>query len=81
MNYDHEAYRAEQDAKAQEQREKTQERIEKEAARLEWMADGGTSERFEKEWPKLRDEGRRRRVVDADKHARDAMRMSPTSRI
>ena len=38
------------------------------------MADGGREGDFEREWPRLRDEGRRGRVVDADKRAREAQR-------
>jgi hypothetical protein len=57
------------------------ESLEKVSAFRAWVADGGRAEDFEKEWPKLRDEGRRRRVVDADKRARETMRQSGVSRI
>ena len=79
--YDHEAYREKVDAQEKQEREELQERGEKASARLVWVTDGGREEDFEKEWPCLRDEGRRRRVVDADKIARDAQRMARTSRI
>jgi hypothetical protein len=78
---DHEAYRKEQDEKAKKEVEANRERTEKESARRAWLADGGNASSFEKEWPKLRDEGRRRRVVDADRRAREEMRSGTTSRI
>jgi hypothetical protein len=76
-----EAYRKEQDEKAAKLEQERRERMEKEAARQAWIRDGGREGDFEREWPKLRDEGRRRRVVDADRHAREAMRESNVSRI
>jgi hypothetical protein len=78
---DHERYRKEQDEKvAREAGERTQ-RMEKETARRAWLADGGRETDFEKAWPQLRDEGRRRRVLDTDKQAREAMRAHGPSRI
>jgi hypothetical protein len=62
----HEAYRKEQDEKAAKEEEARREQTEKESARRAWLADGGSEAAFEREWPTLRDEGRRRRVVDAD---------------
>jgi hypothetical protein len=76
-----EAYRQEQDEKAAKEAEERRERTEKESARRAWLADGGRETDFEKEWPKLRDEGRRRRVVDADRRARETMQASGVSRI
>jgi hypothetical protein len=76
-----EAYRKEQDEKAAKEEQERRERTEKESARRAWLADGGRAADFEKAWPGLRDEGRRRRVVDADRHAREAMRESNVSRI
>jgi hypothetical protein len=70
--------REEREAKEDQER---RERTEKESARRAWLADGGRAEDFEKEWPKLRDEGRRRRVVDADCRARDEYRARGVSRI
>ena len=78
---DHEAYRKEQDEKAAKEEEARNARMEKEAARRLWLADGGREADFEREWPKLRDEGRRRRVVDADRRARETMQASGVSRI
>jgi hypothetical protein len=77
----HEAYRKEQDEKAKKQEEANRERTEKESARRVWLADGGREADFEREWPKLRDEGRRRRVMDADRRARETMQASGVSRI
>jgi hypothetical protein len=77
----HEAYRKEQDEKAAKEGEERRERTEKQSARRAWLADGGKEADFEKAWPSLRDEGRRRRVVDADRRAREAMRNGTTSRI
>ena len=45
------------------------------------MVDGGKAADFEKAWPELRDEGRRQRVLDADKRAREEMTRSGVSRI
>jgi hypothetical protein len=77
----HEEYRRKEDEKAAKLEQERRERMEKETARQAWLADGGREGDFEREWPKLRDEGRRRRVVDADRHAREAMRESNVSRI
>jgi hypothetical protein len=78
---DHEAYRKEQDEKAAKEEEARREKTEKESARRAWMADGGKVADFEREWPKLRDEGRRRRVVDAARRAREEQQASGVSRI
>ncbi len=74
---------ARQKREAQEAREgrvrqeaERRERADKENARRAWMADGGTAEAFEEAWPKLRDEARARRVMDADRRAREAHRQS-----
>jgi hypothetical protein len=77
----HEAYRKEQDEKAAKEEEARNTRIEKENARRAWKADGGSEADFEKAWPKLRDEGRRQRVIDADQKAREEMRAHGPSRI
>ena len=76
-----EEYRRKQEERAAREAQERSERMEKESARRAWVADGGRAADFEKEWPKLRDEGRRRRVVDADKQAREAMRATGISRI
>jgi hypothetical protein len=52
------------------------ERTEKASARRAWLADGGSEADFEKSWPKLRDEARSRRVMDADQRARARQRES-----
>jgi hypothetical protein len=77
----YEAYRKEQDEKAAREAEERQEQTEKESARRAWLADGGKEADFQREWPRLRDEGRRRRVVDADRRARETMQASGVSRI
>jgi hypothetical protein len=77
----HEEYRQEQDEREAKKKEEQRERVEKESARRVWMADGGREADFEREWPRLRAEGRRRRVVDADKRAREVMRSSGVSSI
>jgi hypothetical protein len=77
----HEEYRRKVDEQAAKEEEANRERTEKESARRAWLADGGRVADFEKEWPKLRDVGRRRRVMDADKHAREQMRIHGPSRI
>jgi hypothetical protein len=76
-----EEYRRQQDEKAAKEAEERREKSEKESARRMWVADGGSTASFEKEWERLRDEGRRRRVLDADQRAREAMRASGVSRI
>lgn len=77
----HEAHvEAEEKRKAAEE-QAHKDRTEKETARRAWTADGGNAADFEREWPTLRDEGRRRRVVDADRRAREAMKASGVSRI
>ena len=77
----HEQFRKEQDEKAAREEEARNGRMEKENARRAWLADGGSEVDFQREWPKLRDEGRRRRVMDADRRAREEMRNGTTNRI
>ena len=77
----HEAFRKEQDDRAAKEEEARNARMERENARRAWLADGGREADFEKAWPTLRDEGRRRRVMDADRRARETMRNGTTSRI
>jgi hypothetical protein len=77
----YEAYRKEQDEKAAKEEEARNARMEKETARKAWIRDGGSEADFEKAWPKLRDEGRRLRVMDADRKARETMQASGVSRI
>jgi hypothetical protein len=77
----YEQFRKEQDQKAAKEAEERRERTETESARRAWLADGGREADFEKAWPKLRDEGRRQRVMDADRRAREEMRAHGPSRI
>jgi hypothetical protein len=77
----YEEYRRKVDEQAKKEEEANRERPEKGFARRAWLADGGREADFEKAWPKLRDEGRRRRVVDADRRARETMQASGVSRI
>ncbi len=76
-----EEYRRQQDEKAAKEAEERQERMEKEGARRAWIHDGGNARDFERQWPQLRDEARRRRIADADQRARERMRSSGVSRI
>jgi hypothetical protein len=76
-----EEYRRQQDEKAAKEAEERQEKAERESARRAWIRDGGREADFERQWATLRDEGRRRRVLDADKRAREEMRASGISRI
>jgi hypothetical protein len=78
---DYEQYRKEQDEKAAKEAEERQERTEKESARRAWLTDGGNARDFEREWPKLRDQGRRERVLHAARRAREEMRSSGISAI
>jgi hypothetical protein len=70
--------REEREAKEEEER---RERADKGAAKAAWIRDGGNARDFEREWPTLRDEQRRRRVMDADQRARANHRASGVSRI
>jgi hypothetical protein len=78
---DHEAYRKEQDEKAAKEAVERQERTEKESARRAWLADGGSEASFEKAYPELRNEARKKRVMDAEKVARETQRSSGVSAI
>jgi hypothetical protein len=77
----HEEYRRREGEKAAKAAEEQRERAEKASARRAWLPDGGNAADFEREWPQLRDEGRRLRVVDADRRAREEMRAYDPSRI
>lgn len=57
------------------------EQSEKQSARKAWVEDGGSEGDFERQWTELRDEARRRRVMDADRAAREAQRARGVSRI
>ena len=64
---------AERKRKAKEEQDR-KERVEKDAARRGWVADGGGAADFEKAWPKLRDEARGQRVLEAGRRAREEQR-------
>jgi hypothetical protein len=57
------------------------ERQEKQNARRAYLAEGGTEAAFERAWPEMREEMRRRRVMDAEREAREGQRASGVSRI
>jgi len=78
---DHEEYRRKVDEQEAKEEEARREKMEREAARQAWLADGGSASDFEKAWPKLRDEGRRQRVIDADRWAREMQRAHGPNRI
>ena len=77
----YEQFRKEQDDKAAKAEQERREHVEKESARQAWIRDGGAEADFQREWSRLRDEGRRQRVLAADKHAREQMRSSAVSAI
>ena len=77
----HEEFRRRQDEQAAKEAEERTERMEKESARRAWIADGGREEDFKRAWPKLRDQGRHQRVMDADRRARELQRAHGPSRI
>ena len=65
----HETYRKEQEEKASkesQERDHRRQRMERANARRAWLADGGSEADFDKAWPSLRDEWRRRRVMGYD---------------
>jgi hypothetical protein len=76
-----EEYRRKQEEKAARKEREIREGMEKETARQAWLRDGGAEADFQREWPRLRDESRRRRIMDADHNAREAMRASNVSTI
>jgi hypothetical protein len=78
---DHEAYRQKVEAEQVRESQERRERIEREAALRAWVADGGNERSFEREWPTLRDEMRRRRVIEADERSRSAQQATGVSRI
>jgi hypothetical protein len=64
---DHERYRREVDAKEAKDREKA-------SAYSAWVNAGGDPGSFEQEWPRLRTERAKARVLSADQEARQAQR-------
>lgn len=75
----HDAYVEAEEAKKAKEEQDHKERSERETARRAWVNDGGSAADFERNWSRLRDEGRAERVKDADRRAREGMR--ETSRI
>jgi len=71
---------AEEKRKAEEEQQR-QERSEKESARKAWIRDGGAESDFQREWPSLRDQARRQRVISADQKAREVHRTAGISQI
>ncbi len=65
--------RKNRERKAKEEQDR-KERVEKDTARRGWVADGGGAADFEKAWPKLRDEARGERVLEAGRRAREEQR-------
>ena len=69
------------DKEAREKEQERRERTEKGEARRAWKDEGSSEEDFEREWPKIRDEGRRRRIFERAQAARAAQRNSGISSI
>ena len=61
--------------------EERREKTEKGSAKRARLREGGNARDFGREWPTLRDEMRPQRVVEADRRAREEMRLSGVSRI
>jgi hypothetical protein len=73
----------ERDAKLRRSEEKTEveERRAKDLARRRWRASGGAEAAFDQAWPSMWEEMLKRRTLDADMQAREAMARSTVSRI
>ena len=65
---------AKKGAEAEAEHKARRERVEKNDAYAAWIAQGGDDATFEKEWPTLRDEARKRRVIAANEEARRVAR-------
>ncbi len=74
-------YLEEKTAREAAQERERRERFEKESAKKAWTEDGGAEDDFERRWPEMRDEARARRVMDADREAREAQRRAGVGRI
>ena len=61
---------AQKEAEAEAEQKARRERVERNDVYAAWITQGGDESSFEKEWPTLRDEARRRRVIDANEEAR-----------
>jgi hypothetical protein len=74
----------EHDAKfrrSEEEKAEGEERLARDSARRSWKASGGAEAAFEEAWPSMWEEMLKRRTVDADSAAREAMTRSSVSRI
>jgi hypothetical protein len=74
----------ERDAKLRRSEDKKaegEERLARDSARRSWTASGGPDVAFNQAWPEMWEEMLRRRTVDADRRARDAMARTSISRI
>jgi len=76
-----EADRAARERDQERRNQERRERAEKAAAWKAWKAEGGSEADFERERPKIRDEGRRRRIFERASAARSAQRSSGISGI
>jgi hypothetical protein len=65
---------AQKEAEREAEQKARAERVERNAARAAWLASGGDDGSFEAQWPSLRDEARRRRVLDRSGQAEAAAR-------
>jgi hypothetical protein len=66
---------------SQEEKAEVEERRARDLARRQWKASGGTEAAFDQAWPSMWEEMLKRRTVDADMQAREAMARSTISRI
>src|SRR5215210_5814286 len=74
----------ERDAKltrSRDEKVKGEKRRARNLAQSTWKANGGTEAAFEEAWPSMWEEMLKRRTVDADRSAREAMTKSSVSRI
>jgi hypothetical protein len=67
--------------RSQEEKAEGEERLAKDSARRTWKGSGGTEAAFNKAWPSMWEKMLKRRIVDADSAAREAMARSSVSRI
>lgn len=77
----YEEYRREQDEKAAKEERERRERLEEDNARRAYLAEGGTEEEFEKAWPEMREQAKRRRAMSREQEAREGQRARGLSRI
>ena len=65
---------AKKQAEAEAEAAARRERLEKNTAHAAWRAEGGDDSSFERAYPELRDEARRRRVMERSGRAEEAAR-------